>query len=150
MIYRYFEASTTGDRFTPDISPTGIEDEGDGGDRGVEGDEGEKTSPPSLPSPSSFKAKRPTTYDPPPLPPLPTLHSKGILPLFHPHIQKKRALSMPLSVKLGYGTKNWESVRVSQVKQTILVTSGAGYIGSHGVWAVQRLGYRVILLYGLV
>jgi hypothetical protein len=51
MIYRYFEASTTCDRFTPDISPTGIEDEGDGGDRGVEGDEGEKTSLPSLPSP---------------------------------------------------------------------------------------------------
>jgi hypothetical protein len=72
MIYRYFEASTTGDRFTPDISPTGIEDEGDEGDRGVEGDEGEKTSPPSPPSPSSLKAKRPTTYDHTPLPPLPT------------------------------------------------------------------------------
>ena len=57
---------------------------------------------------------------------------------------------MPLSVKLGYGTKIWESVRVSQVKQTILVTSGAGYIGSHAVWALERLGYRVILLYGLV
>jgi tRNA A37 threonylcarbamoyladenosine dehydratase len=57
---------------------------------------------------------------------------------------------MPLSVKLGYGTKNWESVRVSQVKQTILVTSGAGYIGSHVVWALQRVGYSVILLYGLV
>jgi UDP-glucose 4-epimerase len=35
---------------------------------------------------------------------------------------------------------------VSQVKPTILVTGGAGYIGSHAVLALQREGYRVIVL----
>jgi UDP-glucose 4-epimerase len=35
---------------------------------------------------------------------------------------------------------------VSQVKPTILVTGGAGYIGSHAVLALQREGYGVIVL----
>jgi UDP-glucose 4-epimerase len=35
---------------------------------------------------------------------------------------------------------------VSQVKPTILVTGGAGYIGSHAALALQREGYRVIVL----
>jgi UDP-glucose 4-epimerase len=35
---------------------------------------------------------------------------------------------------------------VSQVKPTILVTGGAGYIGSHAVLALQREGYHVIVL----
>lgn len=74
------------------------------------------------------------------LAPFPTFYSQTFLlaPL-HPPIQKKGVVSTPLSVKLGYGTKNWESVRVSQVKQTNLVTSGAGYIGSHAVWAMLIL-----------
>ena len=35
---------------------------------------------------------------------------------------------------------------MSQVKPTILVTGGAGYIGSHAVLALQREGYPVIVL----
>jgi len=35
---------------------------------------------------------------------------------------------------------------VSQLEQTILVTGGAGYIGSHAVLALQRAGYQVIVL----
>ena len=35
---------------------------------------------------------------------------------------------------------------MSQVKPTILVTGGAGYIGSHAVLALQREGYHVIVL----
>ena len=35
---------------------------------------------------------------------------------------------------------------MSQVKPTILVTGGAGYIGSHAVLALQRAGYEVIVL----
>lgn len=35
---------------------------------------------------------------------------------------------------------------MSQPEQTILVTGGAGYIGSHAVLALQRAGYRVIVL----
>lgn len=35
---------------------------------------------------------------------------------------------------------------MSQVKPTILVTGGAGYIGSHAALALQREGYRVIVL----
>jgi UDP-glucose 4-epimerase len=35
---------------------------------------------------------------------------------------------------------------VSQAKPTILVTGGAGYIGSHAVLALQRAGYSVIVL----
>jgi UDP-glucose 4-epimerase len=39
---------------------------------------------------------------------------------------------------------------VSQVKPTILVTGGAGYIGSHAVLALQQSGYRVVVLDNLV
>jgi len=35
---------------------------------------------------------------------------------------------------------------VSQVKPTILVTGGAGYIGSHAVLALKNAGYSVIVL----
>jgi NAD(P)-dependent dehydrogenase (short-subunit alcohol dehydrogenase family) len=35
---------------------------------------------------------------------------------------------------------------VSQVKPTILVTGGAGYIGSHAVLALQKAGYGVVVL----
>lgn len=35
---------------------------------------------------------------------------------------------------------------MSQPKQTVLVTGGAGYIGSHAVLALQRAGYEVIVL----
>jgi len=34
--------------------------------------------------------------------------------------------------------------------QTVLVTGGAGYIGSHGVLALQQAGYRVLVLDNLV
>jgi len=37
-----------------------------------------------------------------------------------------------------------------QSKPTILVTGGAGYIGSHAVLALQRVGYEVIVLDNLV
>ena len=39
---------------------------------------------------------------------------------------------------------------VSQAKPTILVTGGAGYIGSHAVLALQRAGYPVLVLDNLV
>ena len=39
---------------------------------------------------------------------------------------------------------------VTQQKQTILVTGGAGYIGSHAVLALQRAGYHVVVLDNLV
>ncbi|MBW4681152.1 MAG: UDP-glucose 4-epimerase GalE [Microcoleus vaginatus WJT46-NPBG5] len=39
---------------------------------------------------------------------------------------------------------------MSQVKQTVLVTGGAGYIGSHAVLALQRAGYNPIVLDNLV
>jgi len=39
---------------------------------------------------------------------------------------------------------------MSQVKPTILVTGGAGYIGSHAVLALQRAGYQVVILDNLV
>jgi UDP-glucose 4-epimerase len=39
---------------------------------------------------------------------------------------------------------------VSEVKPTVLVTGGAGYIGSHAVLALQRAGYRVVVLDNLV
>jgi UDP-glucose 4-epimerase len=39
---------------------------------------------------------------------------------------------------------------VSQDKPTILVTGGAGYIGSHAVKALQRTGYGVVVLDNLV
>jgi len=35
-------------------------------------------------------------------------------------------------------------------QSTILVTGGAGYIGSHAVWALQQAGYRVLILDNLV
>ena len=34
--------------------------------------------------------------------------------------------------------------------ETILVTGGAGYIGSHAVLALQQAGYRVVILDNLV
>lgn len=39
---------------------------------------------------------------------------------------------------------------MSQVKPTILVTGGAGYIGTHTVLALQRSGYGVVVLDNLV
>ena len=39
---------------------------------------------------------------------------------------------------------------MAQVKPTILVTGGAGYIGSHSVLALQRAGYGVVVLDNLV
>ena len=39
---------------------------------------------------------------------------------------------------------------MSQVKPTILVTGGAGYIGSHAVLELQRAGYQVVVLDNLV
>lgn len=40
--------------------------------------------------------------------------------------------------------------QASQEKPTILVTGGAGYIGSHAVLALKRAGYRVVILDNLV
>lgn len=45
---------------------------------------------------------------------------------------------------------NTEVVTVSSVKPTILVTGGAGYIGSHAVLALKRAGYEVVILDNLV
>jgi UDP-glucose 4-epimerase len=39
---------------------------------------------------------------------------------------------------------------LSTTKETILVTGGAGYIGSHAVLALQRAGYEVVVLDNLV
>ena len=39
---------------------------------------------------------------------------------------------------------------MSSVKPTILVTGGAGYIGSHAVLALKRAGYGVVVLDNLV
>ncbi|HEY9641682.1 MAG TPA: UDP-glucose 4-epimerase GalE [Coleofasciculaceae cyanobacterium] len=39
---------------------------------------------------------------------------------------------------------------MSQVKPTILVTGGAGYIGSHAVLALQQAGFEVVVLDNLV
>ena len=39
---------------------------------------------------------------------------------------------------------------VSQPKPTILVTGGAGYIGSHAVLALERAGYQVVILDSLI
>lgn len=39
---------------------------------------------------------------------------------------------------------------MSSSKETILVTGGAGYIGSHAVLALQQQGYRVVILDNLV
>ena len=38
----------------------------------------------------------------------------------------------------------------SPAKPTILVTGGAGYIGSHAVLALKRAGYRVVILDNLI
>lgn len=39
---------------------------------------------------------------------------------------------------------------MTQTDSTILVTGGAGYIGSHPVRALQQAGYRVVVLDNLV
>jgi len=39
---------------------------------------------------------------------------------------------------------------MSPAKPTILVTGGAGYIGSHAVLALKRAGYSVVVLDNLV
>jgi UDP-glucose 4-epimerase len=39
---------------------------------------------------------------------------------------------------------------MTSTTQTVLVTGGAGYIGSHAVWALQQAGYRVLILDNLV
>lgn len=39
---------------------------------------------------------------------------------------------------------------MSQIKPAILVTGGAGYIGSHAVLALQKAGYQVVILDNLV
>ncbi|NER52358.1 MAG: NAD-dependent epimerase/dehydratase family protein, partial [Symploca sp. SIO1A3] len=39
---------------------------------------------------------------------------------------------------------------MSSTKPTILVTGGAGYIGSHAVLALKRVGYEVVILDNLV
>lgn len=39
---------------------------------------------------------------------------------------------------------------MSSAKPTILVTGGAGYIGSHTVLALKRAGYEVVILDNLV
>ena len=39
---------------------------------------------------------------------------------------------------------------VSQPKPTILVTGGAGYIGSHAVLALEKAGYQVVILDNLI
>src|SRR5690242_16572150 len=39
---------------------------------------------------------------------------------------------------------------MSSEKPTILVTGGAGYIGSHTVLALKRAGYKVVILDNLV
>jgi UDP-glucose 4-epimerase len=41
-------------------------------------------------------------------------------------------------------------LQVAQAKPTILVTGGAGYIGSHAVLALQQAGYTVLVLDNLV
>ena len=39
---------------------------------------------------------------------------------------------------------------MSETKPTILVSGGAGYIGSHAVQALQNAGYDVVILDNLV
>ena len=39
---------------------------------------------------------------------------------------------------------------MSAEKETILVTGGAGYIGSHAVLALKNAGYGVVILDNLV
>ncbi len=39
---------------------------------------------------------------------------------------------------------------MSSSKNTVLVTGGAGYIGSHAVWALRQAGYHVVILDNLV
>jgi len=85
MIYRYFEASTTGDRFTPQmvgkLMPCG---------------DGKQPTLKLFVAGLKLSFKRSTTLFPHSLLPSP----QGILlALFHPHIQKKGAKSQPLSVK---------------------------------------------------
>jgi UDP-glucose 4-epimerase len=46
--------------------------------------------------------------------------------------------------------KKFEEALVESTKSTILVTGGAGYIGSHAVLALQSVGYDVVILDNLV
>ncbi|HEY9651196.1 MAG TPA: NAD-dependent epimerase/dehydratase family protein, partial [Coleofasciculaceae cyanobacterium] len=39
---------------------------------------------------------------------------------------------------------------MSSVKPTILVTGGAGYVGSHAVLALKRAGYEIVILDNLI
>ncbi len=48
------------------------------------------------------------------------------------------------------GSKKNRQNTMSADKETILVTGGAGYIGSHAVLALKRAGYKVLILDNLV
>ena len=45
---------------------------------------------------------------------------------------------------------NYKKEIMSHIKPTILVTGGAGYIGSHTVQCLQYAGYEVIILDNLI
>jgi len=41
-------------------------------------------------------------------------------------------------------------MRKSSIRKRVLVTGGAGYIGSHGARALSRAGYRVVVYDNLI